>query len=89
VRTLLVVAALMLSGAGVATADTGLYGCGTRLDRTSALGWCHGTGSFSLDVTCADGLVEHSGTVSIHNGYGRVGVSCFDQPRSARIVVKS
>lgn len=92
-RTLLV-AALMLatagmSGAGVAVADTGLHDCGTRLDATSALGWCHGTGAFSMDVTCADGSIEHSGTVYIREGYGLVGASCFNRPRSARIVVKS
>jgi hypothetical protein len=89
VRTLLV-AALMLACAGVAAADTGgLHDCGTRLDRTSATGWCHGTGSFSMDVTCGDGHVERSGTVYIREGYGLVSASCFDQPRSARIVVKS
>lgn len=87
-RTLLV-AALMLAGAGVAVADTGLHDCGTRLGRTSAVGWCHGTGSFSMDVTCADGSVEHSGTVYIRDGYGLVSASCFNQPRSARIVMKS
>lgn len=87
-RTLLV-AALLPACAGVASADTGLHDCGTRLDRTSAVGWCHGTGAFSMDVTCADARVEHSGTVFIRDGYGLVGASCFNQPRSARIVVKS
>ena len=87
-RTLLV-AVLMLASAGVAAADTGLHDCGTRLGGTSATGWCHGTGSFSMDVTCADGHVERSGTVYIREGYGLVSASCFDQPRSARIVVKS
>ncbi|GAA3437621.1 hypothetical protein [Kutzneria kofuensis] len=87
-RTLLV-AVLMLASAGVAVADTGLHDCGTRLDRTSALGWCRGTGAFSMDVTCADGTVEHSGTVYIRDGYGLVGASCFNRPQSARIVVKS
>ena len=87
-RTLLV-AALMLASAGVAAADTGLHDCGTRLDATSAIGWCHGTGGFSMDVTCADGSVEHSGTVYIRDGYGLVSASCFNHPRAARIVVRS
>lgn len=87
-RTLLV-AALMLLSAGVAAADTGLHDCGTRLGQLSATGWCHGTGAFSMDVTCADGHVEHSGTVYVEHGYGLVGASCFDRPRDARIVVKS
>jgi hypothetical protein len=87
-RTLLV-AALMLLSAGVAAADTGLHDCGTRLGQLSATGWCHGTGAFSMDVTCADGHVEHSGTVYVEDGYGLVGASCFDRPRDARIVVKS
>ena len=87
-RTLLV-AALMLVSAGVASADTGLHDCGTRIDRTSAVGWCRGTGAFSMDVTCADGSVEHSGTVYIREGYGLVSAPCFNHPRDARIVVKS
>lgn len=85
----LLVAALMLASAGVAVADTGLHDCGTRLCGTSATGWCHGTGSFSMDVTCADSQVEHAGTVYIRDGYGLVSASCFNQARSARIVVKS
>jgi hypothetical protein len=88
VRTLLV-AALMLATAGVASADTGLHDCGTRLDETSAIGWCHGTGGFSMDVVCADGSMEHSGTVYIVDGYGLVGASCFNRPQAARIVMKS
>lgn len=87
-RTLLV-AALMLATAGVAAADTGLRDCGTRLDETSATGWCHGTGRFSMDVMCADGSMEHSGTVSIVDGFGVVGASCFNRPQAARIVMKS
>ena len=87
-RTLLV-AALMLATTGVAFGATGLHDCGTRIDATSATGWCHGTGAFSMDVTCADGHVEHSGTVYVEDGYGLVGASCFDRPRDARIVVKS
>lgn len=92
-RTLLV-AALMLATAGVASArtvprDSGLHDCGTRLDATSALGWCHGTGGFSMDVMCADGSIEHSGTVFIRDGYGLVSASCFNRPQAARIVMKS
>jgi hypothetical protein len=85
----LLVAALMLASAGVAAADTGLHDCGTRLGATSATGWCRGTGGFSMDVTCSDGSVEHSGTVYIVDGYGMVGASCFNRPVTARIVMKS
>lgn len=85
----LLVAVLMLATAGVAVADTGLHDCGTRLDRTSATGWCRGTGGFSMDVACSDGSVEHSGTVYIVDGYGLVGASCFNRPVAARIVMKS
>lgn len=90
----LLIAALMLATAGVAVADTGLhatglYDCGTRLDRTSATGWCRGTGGFSLDVTCSDGSIEHSGTVYIVDGRGLVAASCFNRPVAARIVMKS
>ncbi|WP_043722953.1 hypothetical protein [Kutzneria sp. 744] len=98
----LLVAALMLATAGVASAqsvsvqavpavprDTGLHDCGTRLDATSAVGWCHGTGRFRMDVLCADGSIEHSGTVAIVDGYGLVSASCFNRPQAARIVMKS
>ncbi|HEY0499048.1 MAG TPA: hypothetical protein VGD48_25120 [Kutzneria sp.] len=85
----LLVAALMLATAGVAVADTGLHDCGTRLGKTSATGWCRGTGGFSMDVMCSDGSVQHSGTVYIVDGYGLVGASCFNRPVAARIVMKS
>jgi hypothetical protein len=85
----LLVTALMLATAGVAVADTGLHDCGTRLGQTSATGWCHGTGAFSMDVLCSDGSVEHSGIVYIVDGYGLVGASCFNRPVAARIVMKS
>lgn len=88
------VAALMLASAGVGSTEmawgaTGLHDCGTRIDATSATGWCRGTGTFSMDVTCADGSIEHAGTVYIREGYGTVGASCFNHPRAAHIVVKS
>ncbi len=87
-RTLLV-AALMFASAGVAFGASGLHDCGVRIDSTSATGWCHGTGSFSMDVTCGDGTIAHAGTVYIREGYGQVGASCFNHPRAARIIVKS
>lgn len=85
----LLVAVLMLACSGVAIADSGLHDCGTRLDGRNGSGWCHGTGSFALDVHCDDGSTQRSGTVYIQDGYGLVSASCFGLATGAELVMKS
>jgi len=77
-RLLALIAGLALAAAPATAvaAPSRLHDCGTKVDRSSAVGWCQGTGAFRVVVTCADGTTVTSGLARITGGYGALYASC-------------
>jgi hypothetical protein len=67
-------------------APSQLHDCGTKVDRNVGNGWCHGTGTFRIVVSCADGTSVKSPYIRIYGGYGTLGVSCRKLATGVEIV---
>lgn len=67
---------------------TGLRDCGTEVRGSAGTGWCSGTGSFRVQVNCADGTSVVSGRAILHDGYAQMSLGCpSSAASSAQIVV--
>jgi hypothetical protein len=82
----LLVGSALASPAVANAAPSGLHDCKTSVNRNVGNGSCHGTGTFRVDVTCADGSTVKSPPLQIHGGFGTLGVSCRSAATSAKIV---
>lgn len=94
IRVLIISAALSGFAAFAAPAvfaaqpPTALRDCGTEVRGSAGTGWCSGTGSFRVQVNCADGESVLSGRAIVQDGYAQMGLSCpKSAASSAQIVV--
>lgn len=83
-----------LCGAAVVVAPEAQAGqprtldCGTSVHDGAGTGWCRGTGTFLVKVTCADGHTQTSPTATMRNGYTQMSVACPNsEVTAAQIVV--
>lgn len=67
-------------------APSRLHDCGTKVDRKVGNGWCYGTGTFRIVVSCADGTSVKSPYIRVHGGYGTLALSCGDLATGVEIV---
>lgn len=67
---------------------TALRDCGTEVQGSAGTGWCSGTGSFRVQVNCADGTSMVSGRAILQDGYAQMSLGCArSAASSAQIVV--
>ncbi|HEX6341932.1 hypothetical protein [Umezawaea sp.] len=68
-------------------APSQLHDCGTKVEQSVGTGWCSGTGTFSIQVTCADGTSVTGSWIRVTNGYGVRSLSCSHQALATGVTI--
>ncbi|MBB5955621.1 hypothetical protein FHS29_002202 [Saccharothrix tamanrassetensis] len=85
VNRILAALLFLLAVPATALASSGLHDCGTSVQDRVGNGWCHGSGTFRLVVSCEDGRTARSPWISVAGGKGMLGVSCHSRATGAVI----
>ena len=80
-RLLALIAGFALTAvpAVAAAAPSTLHDCGTKVAKSVGTGWCQGSGTFTIRVTCDDGTTVTGSWIKISSGYGLRALSCSNQ----------
>jgi hypothetical protein len=88
-RLLALIAGFALAAvpATAVAAPSQLRDCGTQVKQSTGTGWCHGTGTFTIAVTCDDGTTVTGSWIKISSGYGVRMLSCSNQALATAVTI--